>query len=164
MDLAFNNTLSVGMQYWYAYMQDLIGNPSTFSQHTISLFAENEWEARDNLKLTFTLREDYNSRFSFHTTPKAHIVYEPLQDWLTIKWGIASGYKAPYLNELVDGAIGLGNQGSRVTIGNPNLKPETSLSQELTLLSGNDYVEMGATYFYTFFWDKITNVSYTKDS
>ena len=149
---------------WYAYMQDLIGNPSTFSQHTISLFAENEWEARDNLKLTLALREDYNSRLSFHTTPKAYIVYEPLQDWLTIKWGIASGYKASHLNELVDGAIGLGNQGSRVTIGNPNLKPETSLSQELTLLSGNDYVEMGATYFYTFFWDKITNVSYTKDS
>lgn len=87
MDLAFNNTLSVGMQDWYAYMQDLIGNPSTFSQHTISLFAENEWEARDNLKLTFALREDYNSRFSFHTTPKVYIVYEPLQDWLTIKWG-----------------------------------------------------------------------------
>ena len=163
IDLPFDNNLSVGMQYWYAYMQDLMGNPSNFSQHTIALFAENEWEALDNLKLTLSLREDYNSRFSFHTTPKAYIVYEPLQDWLVVKWGIASGYKAPYLNELIDGPIGLGNQGNRVTIGNPNLKPETSLSTELTLLSDNDYISTGATYFYTFFWDKITNVSYKKN-
>ncbi|TLE00026.1 TonB-dependent receptor [Helicobacter muridarum] len=159
-DLPFDNSLSVGVTYWYSFMQDLIGNPSTFAQHNIAIFAEDEWEIFDDFRLTLAIREDYYSRFGFNTSPKVYLVWNILQDWLTIKGGITSGYKAPYLNELVDGPIGLGNQGNRVTVGNPNLKPEISLSAEASILSDNDYLEIGGTYFYTQFYNKIANMNF----
>ncbi|WP_202392301.1 TonB-dependent receptor domain-containing protein [Helicobacter saguini] len=158
-ELPFNNNLSVGIYYWYAYMQDLVANPSTFSQNTISLFAEDEWEIFDGFRFTLGLREDWNSRFGFNTSPKAYIVYEVLPNLLILKGGVSMGYKAPFLNELIDGQYGFGSQGRLAFLGNPNLKPEKSVSAEITAMSDNDYVEAGITYFYSFFLDKISSTT-----
>ncbi|MWV62007.1 TonB-dependent receptor [Helicobacter saguini] len=152
-DLPFSNSLSVGIYYWYAWMQDFIATPHSFSQHTISLFAENEWEAFDGFKITLGMREDWNSRFGFHSSPKAYIVYEALPDYLILKGGVSMGYKAPFLNELIDGRFGA--DGPAEFFGNPDLKPESSLSSEISVISDNEYFELGATYFYSLFWDKI---------
>lgn len=155
-DLPFDNYLSVGGQYWFSWMQDMVANPNQFSQHTIALFAENEWQVFDNFRFTLGVRENWNSRFGFNTSPKAYVVYEAIPDWLTIKGGVSMGYKAPYLNQLIDGQYGFGAQGKLAFLGNPNLKPETSLSFEITALTDNEYVESGITYFNSFFWDKIS--------
>ncbi|EEO23577.2 MULTISPECIES: TonB-dependent receptor domain-containing protein [Helicobacter] len=157
IDLPYDNYLSVGAQYWFSWMQDMVAKPSQFSQHTFALFAENEWEAFDGFRFTLGLREDYNSRFGFNTSPKAYLVYEAIPDWLTLKGGVSMGYKAPYLNQLIDGQYGFGSQGRLAFLGNPNLKPETSLSFEMTALTDNDYFESGITYFYSLFWDKISS-------
>ncbi len=157
IDLPYENYLSVGAQYWFSWMQDMVAKPSQFSQHTFALFAENEWEAFDGFRFTLGLREDYNSRFGFNTSPKAYVVYEAIPDWLTLKGGVSMGYKAPYLNQLIDGQYGFGAQGQLAFLGNPNLKPETSLSFEMTALTDNDYFETGLTYFYSLFWDKISS-------
>ena len=156
-ELPNDNYLSVGGQYWFSWMQDMVANPSRFSQHTIALFAENEWEAFDGFRFTLGVRENWNSRFGFNTSPKAYIVYDVIPDWLTIKGGVSMGYKAPYLNQLIDGQYGFGAQGQLAFLGNPNLKPETSLSFEMAALTDNDYVESGITYFNSFFWDKISS-------
>lgn len=156
-ELPFDNYLSVGGQYWFSWMQDMVAVPSQFSQHTFALFAENEWEAFDGFHFTLGVRENWNSRFGFNTSPKAYVVYEIIPDWLTLKGGLSMGYKAPYLNQLIDGEYGFGAQGKLAFLGNPNLKPETSLSFEMAALTDNDYLESGITYFYSLFWDKISS-------
>lgn len=164
-DLPYENYLSVGGQYWFSWMQDMVAKPTQFSQHTIALFAENEWEAFDGFRFTLGVRQNWNSRFGFNTSPKAYIVYEVIPDWLTLKGGVSAGYKAPYLNQLINGYYGFGRQGRLAFLGNPNLKPETSLNFEVTALTDNDYFESGVTYFYSLFWDKINleRVSETKN-
>ena len=155
--LPYSNTLSVGGSYWFAWMQDRVAKPDNFSQNTVSLFAENEWEIVDGLFFSVGAREDWNSKFGFHTTPKAYVVYNAIDEWLTLKGGVTMGYKAPFLNQLIDGQYGFGNQGQLAFLGNPDLKPETSLNAEIGVLSDNDYFEAGATYFYSLFWDKISS-------
>lgn len=154
MDLPFDNFLSVGGSYYYTWFQDkIVANP--FDNHIIALFAEDEWSIRDNLKLTLGVREDWSYRFGFHTSPKAYLMYEPLDDYLVLKSGFSMGYKNPGLNQLVEGVYGVNSTGTGARYGNPNLRPEQSWNYEFSLLSSNDYYDAGATYFYTFFWDKI---------
>ena len=157
IDLPFNNSLTIGATYWFSWMQDMVANPSQFFQNTLSLFAENEWEILDSLKLTLGIREDWNDTYGFNTSPKGYIVWDAIEDWLVVKGGVSMGYKAPFLNQLIDGQYGFGNQGRLAFLGNPNLRPEKSLSAEFTLLSDNDYFELGATYFYSLFFDKISS-------
>lgn len=163
-ELPFDNYLTVGGQYWFSWMQDMVANPSQFSQHTFALFAENEWEVFDGFHFTLGVRENWNSRFGFNTSPKAYVVYEAIPDWLTLKGGLSMGYKAPYLNQLINGQYGFGAQGKLAFLGNPNLKPETSLSFEMSALTDNDYVEAGATYFLSLFWDKISQETLTSSN
>lgn len=91
LDLPFNNSLTIGEQYWFTFMQDRLATPSQDSWHTFALFLENEWEIIDSLRLTLGVREDYNSRFGFNTSPKGYLVYEALPDWLTLKGGVKHG-------------------------------------------------------------------------
>ncbi|MWV71074.1 TonB-dependent receptor [Helicobacter saguini] len=155
VDLPFNNSLTIGAQYWYIYMQDLLTTIKHDSYHTFALYLEDEWEILDNLRLTLGVREDYNSRFGFNTSPKGYLVYEAIPDWLILKGGVSMGYKAPYLNQMVSGVFGSNSGGSGGYFGNPDLKPETSLNAEFSVITDNDYFEAGATYFYSLFWDKI---------
>lgn len=161
IDLPARNVLTIGGRYWYAWMQDKISESSPFSAHTFSLFAENEWEAIDGLRFTLGVREDYNSRFGFHTSPKAYIVYDAIENWLVLKGGFSMGYKAPSPNMLIDGVYGFNSGGSGGRFGNPDLRPETSLSAEFSILTDNKFFEAGATYFYSLFWDKIVNTRLT---
>lgn len=120
-------------------MQDRLATPSQDSWHTFALFLEDEWEIIDSLRLTLGVREDYNSRFGFNTSPKGYLVYEALPDWLTLKGGVSMGYKAPYLNQMVSGVFGSNSGGSGGYLGNPDLKPETSLNAEISAITDNDY-------------------------
>lgn len=77
-------------------------------------------------------------------------------DFITIKGGISTGYKAPYINDLVNGTNGYGAQGKFPYIGNPNLKPEHSINYELSAVF--DLQSLGdasVTYFFNDFRDKI---------
>ncbi|WP_181882365.1 TonB-dependent receptor domain-containing protein [Helicobacter didelphidarum] len=157
--LPADNLLTIGGSYWFAHMQDKVASPSKFSYHTLSLFAEDEWAALDNIIFTLGVREDWNSRFGFHTSPKAYVVYEAIPEWLTLKGGVSMGYKAPAMNMLIEGLYGSTRRGQAGLVGNPNLKPESSLSAELSIISDNDYFDLGATYFYNLFIDKISEVA-----
>lgn len=89
LDLPFNNShRRAVLVHFYA---DRLATPSQDSWHTFALFLENEWEIIDSLRLTLGVREDYNSRFGFNTSPKAYLVYEALPDWLTLKGGVKHG-------------------------------------------------------------------------
>src|SRR3546814_2588124 len=128
-----------------------------FEQKTWALFAEDEWRLRDDLALTLGARYDDHDSFGGHVSPRAYLVWNTTDNW-TLKGGISKGYKTPGLNDLHGGINGVTGQGSIITIGNPDLDPETTTSTEigayfdsLTGFSAN------ATLFHNKFKDKIAS-------
>lgn len=147
---------TVGGQWWKAEMTDGIAQ-TEFEQKTWAFFAENEWRLRDDLALTLGARYDDHESFGGHVSPRAYLVWNTTDNW-TLKGGISKGYKTPDLNDLHGGINGVTGQGSIITIGNPDLDPETTTSTEigayfdsLTGFSAN------ATLFHNKFKDKIAS-------
>lgn len=130
----------------------------TMERYQASAFAEEEWKITQELALTLSGRYDHNEQYDGHFSPKAYLVYH-LSDGLTLKGGVVTGYKAPSLrNSAPDfSATSMGG----VSIGNPNLKPETSVSYE----AGVDYenkdlgLKTSLVAYQTDFKDKITRSS-----
>ncbi|QBE65867.1 TonB-dependent receptor domain-containing protein [Pseudoduganella lutea] len=127
----------------------------TMERYQLSAFAEDEWRLRDGLALTTSARYDYNEQYAGHWSPKAYLVYRA-SDALTVKGGAITGYKAPSLRNAAPDFSATSRGG--VSIGNPDLKPETSVSYEF----GVDYertdlgLKASAVVYRTDFDDKIT--------
>lgn len=122
-----------------------------------SLFAEDTWQATKAFALTGGIRFDDHEVFGSHFSPRLYGVYT-LNDQWTIKGGVSTGFKTPKTTQLYDGVTGFGGQGTSPMFGNPDLKPETSVSTELAVYwhgqSGNSF---NATIFNNTFEDKIAN-------
>lgn len=147
---------TVGLQWWDAKLDDGLAN-ETFEQTTWSLFAEDEWMLRDDLALTLGGRYDHHDAFGSQFSPRSYLVWNTTPNW-TLKGGVSLGYKTPSLNDLHAGINGVTGQGTILTIGNPNLEPETSTSSEISAhydsLAG---FTASATLFYNEFDDKIAS-------
>lgn len=145
-----NNTTTLGAQYWHADLKDgLI--PKDLDQTMLAVFVENEWYITNYLALTLGGRYDDHDAFGSQFSPRAYLVFNPI-DSFTVKGGINKGYRAPKLNQLADGISGVGGQGTNISIGNPNLKPETSTNIELAFLYNNNNGISGSV---TFFQNKV---------
>ncbi|WP_172402602.1 TonB-dependent receptor [Helicobacter sp. 12S02634-8] len=151
----YSNNLSVGGRYWFQWMRDMLVKTPTFSQNTGALFVEDEWDPLSSVSVTLGLRYDYNQTYHSNLSPRIYVAYTPVEIF-TLKGGISTGYKAPYINELVPGINGYGNQGKFPYIGNPDLKPEHSLNYELSaILNLPNIGTASVTYFFNDFKDKI---------
>lgn len=129
-DLIENNKLVIGAQYWDATITDNLRTNKDVSFEQYGLFAEDTWSILPNLALTVGLRYDDHSTFGDFFTPRAYLVWNTNDNW-TVKGGYSEGYKAPRLEQLIDGIHNVGGQGKSPSFGNPNLKPETSQNLEL---------------------------------
>lgn len=122
-----------------------------------SIFAEDTWNITNPFALTTGLRYDKHEVFGDHFSPRLYGVYN-LNDELTIKGGVSTGFKTPKTTQLYDGIVGFGGQGTSPQFGNPELKPEKSVSTELALywnsLEGHSF---NATIFHNKFNDKIAS-------
>jgi len=76
-----------------------------------------------------------------------------LLDWLSVRAAIGTGFRAPTADEL-SGSYDLG--GWMKTVGNPNLKPESSTTYEVGLDAERFGVRGGMDFFYTDYSDRIT--------
>src|SRR5690606_2052008 len=141
-----NHTLSVGAQYWDAEMRDgILPQATKFTQ--ISAFLEDEWRLRDDLALTIGVRHDDHDTFGGYTTPRAYLVWNANDNW-TFKGGASKGYKAPRLEYLTNGIYTVTGQGRTPAVGNPDLKPETSVSTEIGAIYDNlQGFSTGLTFF-----------------
>lgn len=149
-----SNITTVGVQWWKAKMTDSLAGED-FEQTTKAVFAENEWRIRDDLALTLGGRYDDHEAFGGNFSPRAYLVWNTTDNW-TLKGGVSRGYKAPDLNDLHGGINGVSGQGSTVTIGNPDLKPETSTTTEFGVYFDNlAGFNANATLFHNKFKDKI---------
>ncbi|MGS2742829.1 TonB-dependent receptor domain-containing protein [Halomonas sp. LS-001] len=149
-----NHMATVGLQWWDAELDDGLAG-TTFEQTTWSLFAEDEWLLRDDLALTLGGRYDHHDAFGSQFSPRGYLVWNTTPHW-TLKGGVSRGYKTPTLNALHAGINGVTGQGTILTIGNPDLEPETSTSSEISAhYDSQAGFTASATLFYNEFDDKI---------
>lgn len=151
-----NHLLSVGFEYKDAEVIDgAAGQGNAFKQDSRSVYAEDEWSLRDDLRLTLGGRYEDHSAFGGHFTPRAYIVWNATEQW-TLKSGVSTGYKVPTPNQLHDGVTGFTAQGASVTLGSPNLKPEETTNYEVSVNYNNlDNLTVTATAFYNEFKNKL---------
>ena len=147
---------TVGGQWWKAEMDDGIAQ-ATFEQKTWAVFAEDEWRLREDLALTLGARYDDHEAFGGHVSPRAYLVWNTSDSW-TMKGGVSRGYRTPDLNDLHSGVNGATRQGQVITIGNPDLEPETTTSTEFGVYFDNlAGFNANATLFHNKFKDKIAS-------
>lgn len=151
-----SHVATVGGQWWDAELVDSL-LPEDHAQAIWSLFAEDEWRLTQALSATLGMRYDHHDAFGGEISPRAYLVWDATTDW-TVKGGVSQGFKAPRLNQLIDGVSGIGGQGTSINIGNPNLKPEKSTSTELGVLYGGPAsLSASATLFHNRIEDKISS-------
>lgn len=158
-----NHMLTSGFQYLHEQLRDTNNqykpDVSRLSREQWSVFAEDEWSMTDNFALTGGVRMTHDENYGNHWTPRLYGVWHATEQ-LTLKGGVSSGFKAPSLRSAVAdwGQITGGGGGvPAVIVGNPNLKPEKSLSQELGVVWDNQNGMVNSlTFFNTNFKDKIS--------
>ncbi|MNK59332.1 Vitamin B12 transporter BtuB precursor [compost metagenome] len=97
-----------------------------------ALYLQDEWEALEAPRLMIVpgLRADADSRFGTHVAPKLALRLDPM-DSLTLRASVGTGFRAPDFKELmlrfINPAI------NYEILGNPDLRPETSMSYNLGL-------------------------------
>lgn len=160
------NSLTIGANFKKENLEDgttnqqkeMAGKVTKMDRYQWALFAEDTWNASDDLALTFSGRFDENEFFGSNFSPKAYAVYSAT-DNLTVKGGVISGYKAPSLRSSSPEYM-LNSMGGAI-IPNPDLKPEKSLTYETGLAYQNSDLGLLASlmFFKTDFKDKITRSS-----
>lgn len=163
-DFAGRHHLVVGTQVIDGELEDgVFGMESggdgagTVQEHKMySLFAENNWTPVDPLTITTGVRYDDHKVFGDHVSPRAYAVYTINPSW-SVKGGVSTGFKTPKTTDLYDGITGFGGQGTTPFVGNPDLKPETSVNTEAALYwtSASGDHNFNVTYFRNDFTDKI---------
>ncbi|GHF69654.1 TonB-dependent receptor domain-containing protein [Seohaeicola zhoushanensis] len=153
------HTIVTGFQYRHAELTDQnpgLGN-GLYQEYTSSewaVFAEDEWKLSDSFALTAGLRYTDNENFGGKWTPRLYAVWN-VNDAFTLKGGVSTGYRTPSLRQTIDGYYYTTQRGAGVIVANPDLKPETSTSYEVSALWQQGAYELGATLFRTDFRDKI---------
>lgn len=154
---------TVGVSY---KNEDLLDNGNKLGQlerYQWALFAENEWSMSDSFALTTGLRMNKDENYGTHWTPRVYGVWKATE-LLSVKGGISSGFKAPGLRNSAGQLTGGGGDPAWI-IGNPNLKPEKSVSQEVGVVWDNrQNFNASVMLFNTDFKDKITEIRSCSDT
>lgn len=149
--------LTVGTSY---SKQDLTDNANKLvpqQRYLWALFLEDEWRMTDSFALTGGVRMDRDHLFGTHYSPRIYGVWHVADNW-TVKGGVSTGFKTPLIRQTVQG-LSQESRGGNI-YGNPDLKPERSVTQELGVLYDNQAgFNAGLTIFNNDFKDKITRVN-----
>lgn len=156
------NKLSIGARYWDQNYLDETVSTSYLKTGIFSIFGETEYDIIDPLFLTVGLRYSYNSKFKSSFTPRAYLVYNAFENdygALSLKGGVSTGYKAPYITDTIEKARITTFDGKKIAVGNSGLKPEKSINYEISLLYNYKVLDVGVTYYHNDFSDKILRVN-----
>ncbi|QNK98950.1 ligand-gated channel protein [Serratia ureilytica] len=164
--------LNLGGQYRYEKLGDS-GNQLSSAQDvnqltrwSWALFAEDEWALTNDFSLTSGIRMDRDQNFGSHWSPRMYGVWHLTEQW-TMKGGVSAGYRSPDLRQSSAswGQATGGGVRKGIIIGNPDLQPEKSLSEEIGLMWDSlKGVNAGVTVFNTDFKNKITEVRRCEDT
>ena len=164
MEPAKNHITTVGVSFKNEKLVDK-GNQlksakpiDTLERYQWALFAEDEWSLTQSFALTAGLRMNRDENYGTDWTPRLYGVWKYTPE-LSFKGGISTGFKAPNIRAAVAdwGQITGGGGDPAIIRGNPNRKPEKSISQELGAIWDNHRnLSASLTLFNTEFKDKIT--------
>lgn len=148
------HVLTLGGQYVDPEFTDGLAGGTSVSVSQYSVFVEDEWRVSDAFALTGGLRYDDNEAFSGEWSPRLYGVWQASEQW-TFKGGVGRGFRAPNVEQLTDGIIGFGNQGTVPIFGNPELSPEKSRNIEASALYSGNVFSTQATVFHNTVTDLI---------
>ena len=162
-----NNSLVAGAELLSEKLQSYQFSGSDKSATQVAVFAQDEYNISKRLSVMGGLRLDYHSSFNgLSLTPKISLMYKVgsalNQDdkaknkslWI-FRLSYSAGYRTPTLKELY---TSWDHQGMFVLIGNPNLKPEKSNNFQASAELALKNVNISATAFYNYIYDKISTV------
>ena len=157
-----DHLLTIGSSYQHQKLNDQTGNQLTTGVNRIkrtqwALFLEDEWSLTNSFALTGGVRYDHDENYGKHFSPRVYGVWTANDNW-TIKGGVSTGFRAPDLRQTVAGWGQVSRGGNMY--GNPDLKPEKSLSQEFGVMYDTlEGFSAGVTLFNNDFKDKITRIA-----
>ena len=163
LPLGEQHLLTTGVYYNNQDLKDTTTNTlpgssrSTAARSQYAVFAEDEWRLREDFALTAGLRYDHDSQAGGQFSPRLYGVWTVDPRW-TVKGGVSTGFRAPSLRQTL-GDWGQSSRGGNI-YGNPDLKPETSLTKEIgVLFDSGAGTTAGLTLFDNAFEDKITRIA-----
>jgi vitamin B12 transporter len=130
-----------GIQRLSVFRAPDIRNDFELERFTPSFVLESDLSLRSNLKFITGFRLDFPEGGDPEVSPRAGLLYR-IEPGTTLRLNVGRGFKLPSFNALGDPAIG-----------NPKLKPETSIGTDVGLersFLGNR-ASLGLTYFYNHF-------------
>lgn len=152
-----DHNLSIGGQHWKTVANNGL-NPGDLEATIKAVFIEDEWRLRDDLALTLGVRRDDHSTFGGHTSPRAYLVWNTNANW-TLKGGISKAFRAPEVDQLINGIADIRGQGRSPVTGDPALQPETSISKEFGVYFDNlENFNANLTVFRNDFKDKLGEI------
>ncbi|CAM3853798.1 Colicin I receptor precursor [Vibrio aerogenes CECT 7868] len=133
---------------------------NTISDNRYALFAENQWFLTDTLSLVTGLRGDKSDQFDEHFSPRVYGIWSATENW-TLKAGVSTGYRAPELRQMTPewAQESGGRRNPYYIYGNADLKPETSVTSEISTIYHQDDLAVAVTAFDNQFKDKITRTA-----
>ena len=142
-----NYNLVFGMEYEVLNGNNLNSNfkRTIYNQ---GYFLQANYDYNDTFVLTGGFRKDLNSQFKDPLTYKFEAAYNSQGTGTRLHAAHATGFRAPSFNQLFF-----------PNFGNPNLRPEESVSSEIGFRQGflNDQINLSMTYFFVEYTDFIDN-------
>ncbi|GKW11019.1 TonB-dependent receptor domain-containing protein [Pectobacterium sp. IFB5596] len=110
-----------------------------------ALFLQDEFKLSD-LALTFGGRVDKHETYGTEFSPRAYATYSLTDNWV-VKGGVSKAFKAPSIAQSSESYAIAACRGRCQTVGNPDLKPETSISYEVGTAYEAERFGAGVTLF-----------------
>ena len=122
-----------------------------------ALFLEDRIDIGKDILLTLGSRLDHHEKYGSHWSPRVYAVYH-INDNFSLKGGVSKAFKAPSIREISESYVTSTEAGAGVIYGNKNLKPETSVNEEIALVyTNNNGYNASITLFNTDFKNKLTS-------
>lgn len=158
------HTLTLGGQYQKEELNDngnqIDASLNELTRWQAALFAEDEYFVTNTVSVTTGLRYNKDENYGSHITPRLYANWSMTPQW-TLKGGVSAGYRSPDLRQSTDGwgqiTGGRNAKVASVILGNSDLDPEKSLTQEVGLYwQDNQGAQASVTAYATQFKDKIS--------
>lgn len=152
LDFGKQNRVTIGTQYQVDYIKSAsdISDGTSRDRYTWALYAQDEIKLLDK-KLQFVpgVRYVYNEAFKSKLTPKLSAMYSP-NVYFNFRASYSMGFRTPDMKELYNNNI----SGTTLSLGNADLKPETSNYYSLNA----EYIHGSFTFSVTGYTNRLKDI------